>query len=91
MTRGNGSDGTTTSAPNVSEIRSPCVSATAASTCASQRSSTAITSSCESIQDSSMSTLVNSVSWREVNDGFARNTGPISNTLPKPAAIAICL
>ncbi len=77
--------------PNVSAICSPCTSLTTASTCASQRSSNDITSSCESIHEISTSTLVNSVSWREVNDGFARNTGPTSKTLPKPAAIAICL
>ena len=34
-----------------------------------------MTSSCESIQLISASTLVNSVAWREVNDGSARNAG----------------
>lgn len=91
VTRANGSFGAATSVPKVSRIRSPWVSATAPSTWASHRSSTAITSSWESIHESSMSTLVNSVSWREVKDGLARNTGPISKTFPNPAAIAICL
>ncbi len=89
--RGNGSVGTTTSVPKVASICSPCCSLTTASTWASHASSNAITSSCESIHAISMSTLVNSVSWREVKDGLARNTGPISQTFSKPAAIAICL
>ena len=51
----------------------------------------AMTSSCESIQLISASTEMNSVAWREVNDGSARKAGPTSKTPPKPAACAICL
>ena len=50
-----------------------------------------MTSSCESIQLISVSTLVNSVAWRLVNDGSARKAGPTSKILPKPAGCAICL
>ena len=89
--RGNGTAGTISWAPNVSSIASPCWRETSASTYESQRSSNSITSSCESIHEISTSTLVNSVSCREVKEGLARNTGPISNTRPNPAAIAICL
>ncbi len=49
------------------------------------------TSSWLSIQLISASTEVNSVAWREVNDGSARNAGPTSNILPKAADCAICL
>ena len=91
VTRGKGTVGTATGRPKLRSISSPCSSATRASVCASHCSSKTITSSWESIQEISTSTLVNSVSWREVKEGLARNTGPISNTRPKPAAIAICL
>ncbi len=50
-----------------------------------------MTSSCESIQLISLSTLVNSVACRLVKLGSARNAGPISKILPKPADWAICL
>ena len=50
-----------------------------------------MTSSCDSIHDTSTSTLTNSVSWRVVSSGLARNTGPISKTRSKPAHMAICL
>ena len=50
-----------------------------------------MTSSCESIQLTSMSTLVNSVAWRLVKLGSARNAGPISKMRPSPADCAICL
>ena len=52
---------------------------------------TAMTSSCESIQLSSVSIEVNSVACREVNEGSARNAGPTSKTPPNPAACPICL
>jgi hypothetical protein len=89
--RGNGTLGTLTSVPKCSLTTAPCSAATAARTCASIRSSKSMTSSTPVIQASSASTPVNSVACRAVNDGSARNTGPISKTRSMPAAIAICL
>ncbi len=89
--RGKGSSGTTTRVPKCSAIASPWRSATAVSTRCSIRSSKAITSSTPSIQAISTSTPVNSVACREVKDGSARNTGPISKTRSMPPAMAICL
>ncbi len=91
VSRGKGSSGTTTRVPQCRSICSPCRSATRSSTRCSIRSSKDITSSTESIHANSTSTPVNSVACREVKDGSARNTGPISKTRSMPAAIAICL
>ena len=89
--RGNGVVGTSSSMPKSSAISAPCFALTAVKPATRSSSCIRMTSSCESTQLISASIEVNSVACREVNDGSARNAGPTSKTLPKPAGCAICL
>ena len=89
--RGNGRCGTSSSIPKASAIASPYCAFTAAMPATMSSSWSSMTSSCESIQLNSQSTLVNSVAWRLVKLGSARKAGPTSKMPPKPAGWAICL